>query len=126
MNGPVLSDSQALLDYLTADMGHAREERFRVLYLNAANLLLRDETIEGSVAEAPVYPREIIRRALELGATALILVHNHPSGELEPSSHDINVTADIVMAANVFGIRIHDHVVIARAGCTSFRARGFL
>jgi DNA repair protein RadC len=126
MTGPIFSDAQTLLDYLAADMAHAREEQFRVLYLNAGNLLLRDETITGSVAEAPVYPREIIRRALELGATALILIHNHPSGDLEPSRHDIKVTADIVLAANVFGIRVHDHMVITRAGYTSFRARGFL
>ncbi len=72
------------------------------------------------------YPREIIRRALELGATALILIHNHPSGDLEPSRQDIKITADIVLAANIFGIRVHDHVVITRAGYTSFRVRGFL
>jgi DNA repair protein RadC len=126
MTGPILSDSQALIDYLGADMGCAREERFRVLFLNSNNMLLRDETIEGSVAEAPVYPSEIIRRALEVGATALILVHNHPSGDPEPSTGDINATADIVMAANVFGIRIHDHLVVTRSGTTSFKERGFL
>ncbi|HYE27386.1 MAG TPA: DNA repair protein RadC [Allosphingosinicella sp.] len=124
---PVLADSQALIDYLTLDMALLPTERLRVLFLNAGNRLLFDETLgEGSVSEAPVYPREIMRRALEVGATALILVHNHPSGDPAPSRGDIDATRRIAEAGRALDICIHDHVIVARSGWSSFRAMGLL
>lgn len=124
---PILGTSQALVDYLTADMAHLPAERLRVLFLNAKNRLLRDEFVgEGSVNEAPVYPREIIRRALEVGATALILAHNHPSGDPAPSPGDIEATRRTLDAARALEIRVHDHVILTRAGWSSFRALGLI
>ncbi len=125
--GPILSDSRALTDYLFAEMAHLAVERLRVLFLNARNRLLADETMaEGSISEAPIYPREILRRALEVGATALILVHNHPSGDPQPSNSDIDATRRVFDAARALEIVLHDHVIIARSGWTSFRALGLL
>lgn len=125
--GPALSDSTALLDYLSLDMAHLLTERLRVLFLNAGNRLLCDEVLaDGSVNEAPVYPREIMRRALEVGATALIIVHNHPSGDPKPSRGDIEGTRRIADAARALGICIHDHLIIARSGWSSLRALGLL
>jgi DNA repair protein RadC len=124
---PILGSSQALIDYLVADLAHLPAERLRVLFLNAKNRLLRDEMMsEGSVNEAPIYPREIMRRALELGATALILAHNHPSGDPAPSAGDIHATRRIVEAGRALDIRVHDHVIVARAGWSSFRALGLI
>lgn len=124
---PILNSSQALIDYLSADLAHLPTERLRVLFLNAKNMLLRDEAMsEGSVSEAPIYPREIMRRALELGATALILAHNHPSGDPAPSAGDIEATRRIVTAGRALDIRVHDHVILARAGWSSFRALGLI
>jgi DNA repair protein RadC len=125
--GPALSDSTALLDYLSLDMAHLLTERLRVLFLNAGNRLLCDEVVaDGSVNEAPVYPREIMRRALEVGATALIIVHNHPSGDPKPSRGDIEGTRRIADAARSLGICVHDHLIIARSGWASLRALGLL
>jgi DNA repair protein RadC len=125
--GPVLADSGALIDYLTLDMGRLATERLRVLFLNARNHLLFDETLaEGSVNETAVHPREIVRRALEIGATAIILVHNHPSGDPTPSASDVEATRRIAMAAGALDICIHDHVIIAGSAWTSFRALGLL
>ena len=125
--GPRLADSQSLIDYLFLDMAHLPTERLRVLFLNAANRLLYDETVaDGSVSETPIYPREIVRRALETGATALILAHNHPSGDPRPSRGDIEATRRVAEAARALDIRIHDHVIVARSGWTSFRALGLL
>lgn len=127
LNAPLLTNSQALIDYLFADMAHLPAERLRVLFLNSKNRLLRDEMMsEGSVNEAPIYPREIMRRALEVGATALILAHNHPSGDPAPSAGDIKATRRVVEAAKPLDIRIHDHVVLARSGWTSFKTLGLL
>jgi DNA repair protein RadC len=127
LKGPVLSTSEALIDYLFADMAHLPAERLRVLFLNSKNRLLRDEMVsEGSVNEAPIYPREIIRRALEVGATALILAHNHPSGDAQPSEGDIMSTRRVAEAAQALDIRIHDHVIVARSGWTSFRMLGLI
>lgn len=124
---PKLDDSQALIDYLSLDMALLPTERLRVLFLNSSNRLLFDETLaEGSVSEAPVYPREIMRRALEVGATALILAHNHPSGDPTPSRSDIDATRRIAIAARSLDICIHDHVIVARSGWSSFRALGLL
>lgn len=126
-NEPILTDSQALIDYLFADMAHLPAERLRVLFLNSKNRLLRDEMMsEGSVNEAPIYPREIMRRALEVGATALILAHNHPSGDPSPSKGDIGATRRVVDAARPLDIQIHDHVILARGGWTSFKTLGLL
>lgn len=122
----VISDSRALIDYLSMDLAHLPVERLRVLYLNARNRLLGDEAIDGSVDAIPVYPREILRRALELGATALILAHNHPSGDPDPSGDDIAATRRLVAAADPLGITVHDHVIVADGGWISFRARGLL
>jgi DNA repair protein RadC len=122
MDAPILASSEALMDYLHVDMAHLPAERLRVLFLNSKNRLLRDEVMgEGTVSETPVYPREIMRRALEIGATALILVHNHPSGDPQPSKGDIEATRRIMDAARPFEIQVHDHVVIARSGWSSFR-----
>jgi DNA repair protein RadC len=125
--GPVLPTAAALVDYLHVRMAWAAEEEFRVLYLNARNLLLKDEAIAtGTPNEVSVHPRTIVKRALELGATALILVHNHPSGSADPSQSDIQTTARIVRAAKTLDIVVHDHIIIARGGWRSFRQSGLL
>jgi DNA repair protein RadC len=125
--GPVLGDSEALLSYLAFDMAHLPVERLRILYLNAANRLLADETAaEGSVNAARVVPRTIIRRALDIGATALVLVHNHPSGDPTPSRDDVEATRSIVAAAAALDICVHDHVIVAGSAWSSFRALGLL
>lgn len=124
---PVLGSWQALLDYLRADMGALAVERVRVLYLNARNMLIRNEPMsEGSVDEAAVYVREVIRRALEYHATAMILVHNHPSGDPQPSQQDIRLTREIVEAARPLGISVHDHVIVGARTCASMRSLGLL
>jgi DNA repair protein RadC len=124
---PVLGSWQALLDYLHADMAHHPVERVRVLFLNSKNMLIRNEPMwEGSVDEAAVYVREIIRRALDYNATALILVHNHPSGDPQPSQQDIRLTRDIVEAARHLNIAVHDHVIIGRSGHASLKSMGLI
>ncbi len=124
---PVLGSWQALLDYLQIDMAHLTVERVRVLYLNTRNVLIRDEHIgDGSIDEAAIHPREVIRRALDLGATALILVHNHPSGSPEPSRADIQITNRIAEAGRLLGIAVHDHLIIGREGHVSLRAKGLI
>lgn len=124
---PILDSWSALLDYLRADLAHLPVERVRVLFLNAKNMLIRDEMMnEGSTSEAPIYAREVIRRAIDLHATSLILVHNHPSGDPSPSKQDIAVTRDIVEAGKRLGIQVHDHVIIGAKGHSSLRALGLL
>ena len=124
---PVLSSWSALLDYVRAALAHEPREQFRTLYLDRKNLLLRDEfRAEGTVDHAPVYPREVVRRALELSASALILVHNHPSGDPSPSRADIEMTRQIVDAARVFNLQVHDHLVIGRQGTASFKQLGLI
>lgn len=124
---PVLGSWQALIDYLRIDMAHLTVERVRVLYLNAQNMLILDDHLgDGSVDEAAVHPREVIRRALDLGATALILVHNHPSGSPEPSRADIQITNRIAEAGRLLGVVVHDHVIIGREGHVSLRAKGLI
>ncbi|HEX8573205.1 MAG TPA: DNA repair protein RadC [Allosphingosinicella sp.] len=124
---PVLGSWQALLDYLRADMGAYPVERVRILYLNARNMLIRNEPMsEGSVDEAAVYVREVIRRALEYHATAMILVHNHPSGDPQPSQQDIRLTREIVDAARPLGIAVHDHVIVGARTCASMRSLGLI
>ncbi len=124
---PVLANWQALLDYLHADMAHHAIERFRVLHLNTRNMLIRDELMsEGSIDEAPVYVREVIRRAIDFGSAALILVHNHPSGDPTPSRADIDLTRRIADAARPLGITLHDHLIVGASGHSSLRTLGLL
>lgn len=124
---PVLGNWQALLDYLRADMAHHAIERVRVLHLNSRNMLIRDELMsEGSVDEAAVHVREVIRRAIDLGSAAIILVHNHPSGDPSPSRADIDLTRNIVEAGKRLNIAVHDHIIIGTEGHTSLRAQGLM
>ena len=124
---PVLSSWQALLDYLTIDMANLTVERVRVLYLDTKNRLIDDHHVgDGSIDEAAIHPREVIRRGLDKGATALILVHNHPSGNPEPSRADIQVTQRIAEAGRLLGITVHDHVIIGREGHVSLRSKGLI
>jgi DNA repair protein RadC len=124
---PVLASWNALIDYLSIDMAHLNHERVRVLYLNAQNRLVHDQIVsDGSIDEAAIYPREVVKRALDLGAAALILVHNHPSGSPEPSRADIQITRQIAEAGRLLGISVHDHVIIGRQGHVSLKAKGLL
>lgn len=124
---PILSSWQALLDYLRADMAWLTIERVRVLHLNSKNMLIRDEVIsEGTLDQAAVHVREVVKRALEIGSSALILVHNHPSGDTKPSRADIQLTRDIIEAGKRLGISVHDHVIIGAAGHSSFREQGLI
>lgn len=124
---PVLTSWDALLDYCHTAMAHGEIEQFRVLYLDRKNVLIADEEqARGTVDHVPVYPREIMRRALELTASALILVHNHPSGDPTPSQADITMTSRIVAAAEVMGIAVHDHLIIGKSRELSFRSEGLL
>jgi DNA repair protein RadC len=127
LRGPILASTDVVLDYLHLDKAGLQVEQFRVLFLNTRNRLIRDELLwEGTVNHSPAYPREIVKRALELGASALILVHNHPSGDPSPSRDDIALTRKVVAAAAVHDIRVHDHLVIGREAHASFHAMGLL
>ncbi len=124
---PVLANWQAVLDYLRADMAHHAIERVRVLHLNSRNLLIRDELMsEGSIDEAALYVREVIRRAIDLGSAAIILVHNHPSGDPSPSRADIEVTRNVAEAGKRLGIALHDHIIMGTEGHASLRALGLI
>lgn len=124
---PVLANWQALLDYLRADMAHHAIERVRVLHLNTRNILIRDELMsEGSIDEAAVHVREVIKRAIDLGSAAIILVHNHPGGDPAPSRADIDLTRRIAEAAKRLGITLHDHLIIGSEGHVSLRAQGLI
>lgn len=124
---PVLGSWQALLDYLAIDMGELKHERVRVLYLDTRNRLIDDHlAAEGSIDEAAIHPREVIRRAFDVGASALILVHNHPSGDPEPSRADIHITHQIAEAGRLLSITVHDHVIVGRGAHVSLRAKGLL
>jgi DNA repair protein RadC len=119
---PILTSWQALLDYLRADMAHLVHERVRILHLNSKNRLIRDETVsEGSVDQAAIYPREVIKRALDLGSAAIILVHNHPSGDPTPSREDLKVTDQLTEAGKLLGITVLDHIIVAKEHCISIR-----
>ncbi|MCP1335058.1 RadC family protein [Futiania mangrovi] len=127
LNRPAISSWTALLDYCTAAMGFNTTEQFRILFLDKKNLLIADEVQQkGTVDHTPVYPREVVKRALELGASALILVHNHPSGDPTPSGADIAMTKQIEEAARAVGIRLHDHLVIGQGAHASFKSLGLL
>jgi DNA repair protein RadC len=119
---PVLSSFLEVIDYCRAVMAYAEREEFRILFLDKRNALIADELQGvGTVDHTPVYPREIVRRALELGASALILAHNHPSGDPTPSGADIRLTQDIIGIAQPFGIVVHDHLIVGRHGHASLK-----
>jgi len=124
---PALSSWSAVLDYLRAAMAFEPREQFRVLFLDKRNHLIADEVQQrGTIDHTPVYPREVVRRAIELGATAIVIVHNHPSGDPTPSRADIDMTKMVTAACQVLGIAMHDHVVIAKDGYASFKALGLM
>jgi DNA repair protein RadC len=124
---PIVSSWEALGEYLQAAMGHSAIEEVRVLFLNAKNMLLANERMwQGSVDEAAVHVREVISRAIALGATAIIIVHNHPSGDPTPSSQDIRLTRDLVDAGRHMKVNVHDHVIVGAQGRTSMRAMGLI
>ena len=124
---PILNSWTRLMDYCMSTMAHEKNEYFRILFLNKKNELIADE-IQGSgtVDHTPAYPREILKRALDLGSTAIILMHNHPSGDPKPSQADIELTRLIIRAAEPFNIAIHDHVIISKNGYTSFKTLGLI
>jgi DNA repair protein RadC len=124
---PLLTNWQQLLDYLRASHAYEQTECFRVLYLDRKNFLIADEVQQrGTVDHVPVYPREVIKRALVLNASAVILVHNHPSGDPKPSRDDIDMTREIKGACDAVGVALHDHLVIGEKGNASFRSLGLL
>ena len=119
---PALSSWSQVVDYCRAAMGYEAREQFRILFLDKKNRLIADELQqEGTVDHTPVYVREVVKRALELSATAIVLVHNHPSGDPTPSRADIDMTKQIVEAAKPLGVTIHDHIIVGREGHVSFR-----
>jgi len=123
----VISSWSALLAYVRVALAHEPREQFRLLFLDKKNQLIADEVQNhGTVDHAPVYPREVVRRALELSASALILVHNHPSGDPTPSSADVDMTRQIIEAAKPLRIAIHDHLVVGRDGVASFKSLGLI
>ena len=127
MKRPVISSWNDLLAYCRAAMADERTEMFRILFLDKKNILIADEIQQrGTVDHTPVYPREVVKRALEHGASALILVHNHPSGDPTPSRADIEVTSQIAAAARALSIRVHDHLVIGKDREVSFKSLGLL
>ncbi|HEY4133693.1 MAG TPA: DNA repair protein RadC [Alphaproteobacteria bacterium] len=124
---PVVGSHQALVDHCRARLAHSATEEFRVLFLDSKNGLIADEQLgRGTVNHAPVYPREVVKRALELGAVALILVHNHPSGDPTPSADDVTMTREVRAAAEALGLTLHDHLIVGRHGHASLRALGKL
>jgi DNA repair protein RadC len=124
---PILSSWSSLIDYCRAAMAFEDVEQFRVLFLDKKNRLIADEVQQkGTVDHTPVYPREVVKRALELGASSIILVHNHPSGDPTPSRSDIAMTREIAAAAKALKIEVHDHLIIGRGKHASFKALGLL
>ncbi len=124
---PVLSSWEAVLDYCRTSMAFADKEQFRILFLDKRNQLIADEVQQtGTVDHTPVYPREIIKRSLELSATAVILVHNHPSGDPTPSRTDIDMTRQIVAVAKPLGIAVHDHIIVGKEGHASLKGMGLM
>jgi DNA repair protein RadC len=124
---PVLSSWAQVLDYCRASMGFASKEQFRILFLDKRNQIIADEVQQtGTVDHTPVYVREVVKRALELSATAIVLVHNHPSGDPTPSRADIEMTRQIVAAAKPLGVLVHDHIIVGKQGHASFRGLGLI
>jgi DNA repair protein RadC len=127
MGRPILNSWQRLIEYVEAAMANDSNEHFRLLFLNKKNEVIADEVQQtGTVDHTPAYPREIMKRALELGATAIILVHNHPSGDPTPSPADVALTKQIIAAAAPFDIVIHDHLIVSRNGTQSFKTLGLI
>ena len=127
MRRQVLSSWNALLDYCRTSMAHRDTEQFRIFFLDTKNVLIADEEqARGTVDHVPVYPREVVKRALELNASALILVHNHPSGDPTPSESDVVMTRKIVDAAHTMGITLHDHIIVGKSAELSFRSEGYI
>lgn len=127
VKGPLLNNWQKMVDYCRAAMGHETREQFRVIFLDRKNNFLSEEVqARGTIDHTPVYPREVARRALEVGAGALVLAHNHPSGDPTPSADDIEMTRMIREACRALDIVIHDHLIIGRTKVTSFKALGLL
>jgi len=126
-NRPVLGSWQALTDYLHATMAHRMTESVRVIHLNSKNMLIRDEAAwEGSIDQSAIYIREVAKRALEIGSAALIIVHNHPSGDPAPSKQDIALTRELIAALKPLGIQLHDHLIVGTSGQASLRSLGLL
>jgi DNA repair protein RadC len=127
MHRPVLSSWDALLDYCHTSMAHRETEQFRILFLDRKNVLIADEEqAKGTVDHVPVYPREVVKRALEVNASAIILVHNHPSGDPTPSEADLAMTTQIQDACQALGLVLHDHLIIGKSREVSFRGAGYL
>jgi len=127
MGRPVIGNWRQLIAYCRASMAHGKVEQFRLLFLDRKNALIADEVQQrGTVDHTPVYPREVVKRALELNASALIMVHNHPSGDPTPSKADIEMTREVREAAERLGITLHDHVIISKSGHNSFKSLGLL
>jgi DNA repair protein RadC len=124
---PLLGNWQRIVDYCRAAMGHEAKEQFRLLFLDRKNHLLDEEVHQrGTIDHTPVYPREVVQRALEVGAGAIVLVHNHPSGDVSPSKADIDMTRSIIEACKPLGIAVHDHIIIGRKDVASFKSLGLL
>lgn len=124
---PLLSSWTALIDYCRASMAYKKTEQFRILFLDKKNVLIADEIQqEGTVDHTPVYPREVIKRALELGASAILLVHNHPSGDPTPSRSDIEMTKEIAEAGKKLSVKLHDHIIMGKSGYVSFKTLNLL
>ena len=127
LDRPLIGSWDKLLDYCRVALQHEKTEQFRILFLDRKNVLIRDEVQQkGTVDHTPVYPREVVKRALELGASSIVMVHNHPSGDPTPSREDIAMTKEVKAAAAVLDIQLHDHLVIGRNGHVSFRSKGLL
>ncbi len=127
LDRPLIQSWSAMLDYAKTTMAHKQIEEFRILFLNRRNEIIRDEVQQrGTVDHTPVYTREVIKRALELGASNIILMHNHPSGDHTPSKGDISITKQVIDAAKAVGISVHDHIIISQRGHYSFRANGII
>jgi len=127
LDRPVLASWSQVLDYCRASMGFESKEQFRILFLDKRNQIIADEVQQkGTVDHTPVYVREVVKRALELSATAIVLVHNHPSGDPTPSRADIEMTKQIVASAKHLGIVVHDHIIVSKQGHASFRGLGLI
>jgi DNA repair protein RadC len=127
VKGPLLNSWQRIVDYCRAAMGHETREQFRLIFLNRKNQFIAEEVQQrGTIDHTPVYPREVVQRALEIGAGAIVLVHNHPSGDTQPSKEDIAMTQAVQEACRALDITVHDHLIIGRNEVTSFKALGLL
>jgi DNA repair protein RadC len=124
---PAMGSFQKVLDFCRADMAHAEVEHFRLIFLDRKNKVIGNEVQQrGTVDHTPVYPREVVKRALELGASAIILVHNHPSGDPSPSKADIEMTREVARAAAALGVSVHDHLIIGKRGHSSLKSLGLI